>query len=189
MQSLSNKPLFEPKGKMSFCVSNMMLTGCATPYFQNGCVRIVRFTFVYCLTFLISLVTEKWEYQMRKILILAFLSTQKKLMLWKTLKLEQDLKILPYQFGSSAPMTTGECFSVQMLTFWTNLPKSMCHQWGEIKTDTFCLDLQCTTTVRAEIRTMRRERRLSKWMRGKRFLAWKSTIIMKILAVKEVKTF
>ena len=51
MQDQSHLPLFETDGKvnactfqhfsvvllqMSFCLSNLMLTGCATPYLQNG---------------------------------------------------------------------------------------------------------------------------------------------------------
>ena len=127
MQCNSNKPLFEPKGKMSFCVSNMMLTGCATPYFQTGCVRKSRLHVKQCLMFSFSLAMEKWEYLMQKVKILAFLFTQKRLMLWKRLKLAHDWKILHFQSGWFVPMTTGASYSVQMLTFWANLQKSMWH--------------------------------------------------------------
>ena len=39
MQEQNENPLIETNGKMSFCLSNLIITGCATPFLQNGVVR------------------------------------------------------------------------------------------------------------------------------------------------------
>ena len=43
MQDRRGSPLFELSGGMSFCLCNLLLTGCATPHLQNGSVTNTQY--------------------------------------------------------------------------------------------------------------------------------------------------